>query len=105
VPEVTSRKMEVEKRVVSTKAIPTYKKSTGGFVAESSHPKVQSWAEKTKDGNEKGFKVVVGKVEKKKVSKKLEVVKKEVAPESERHLKIRFVGKRGVKHALPEGVI
>lgn len=49
---------------------------------------------------------MVGRAEKKKVTRKLPlgIVKKDVAPERERHLKVRFTGERGKLHRLPEGV-
>ena len=58
----------------------------------------------TKEGDKDGFTKVIGKAERKTVSKKAEIVKHDVPPVRERHFKIRFEGERGKKHELPQGV-
>jgi len=57
-----------------------------------------------KEGDQDGFTKVVGKVERKTVAKKIHIVKHDVPLLRERHLKIKFLDKRRVKHTLPGGV-
>jgi len=85
----------------NTVSVPTYKRETGTFSNEK-----MTWAEKAKSGGEVGFTKVVGNASKRKVNKSVApgIVKKDVAPERERHLKVRFVKERGKVHNLPAGV-
>ena len=84
-------------KVKENSVVPEYKKEQGGFAGGS-------WSTVTRKGNTSGANVKVGKAEKKTVTKKA-IVKKEVfGTERERHLKIRFVGKRGKVHELRLGV-
>ena len=82
--------------------VPSYKSAVGNFLAEK--PKKITYAGKAVEGNKEGFTVVVGKAERKKGTRKAEVKHDNVPPVKERHLKVRFTGKRGVRHILPEGV-
>jgi len=57
-----------------------------------------------KEGDKDGFTKVVGKAERKTVAKKMNMIKHNLPRLRERQQKIKFLGKKGVKHALPEGV-
>jgi len=96
-PVVEKRKtfpVEIEK---DSSEVPEYKKEQGGFAGGS-------WSTVTRKGNTSGTNVKVGKAERKAVTKKA-IVKKEVfGTERERHLKIRFVGKRSMVHELLLGI-
>jgi len=78
--------------------VPTYKKESASFAGEK-----ESWAKVSAPKDNQGFTKVIGRAERKTVTKKMTV--KPVATERERHLKIRFVGARGMVHMLPLGVI
>ena len=77
--------------------VPTYKKESASFAGEK-----ESWAKVTAPKDNQGFTKVIGRAERKTVTKKMVV--KPLATEKERHLKIRFVGARGMVHMLPLGV-
>jgi len=81
-------------------SVPTYKKEIRTFWNEK-----MTWAGKTMSGDKDGFTKAVGNASKRKVNKSLapSIVKKDVAPERERHLKVRFVKERGKVHGLPTG--
>jgi len=85
----------------NTAAVPTYKKEMGTFSNEK-----MTWAEKTRSGDKDGFTKAIGKAEKRKVNRTLApgIIKRECAPERERHLKVRFVKERGKVHGLPSEV-
>jgi len=84
--------------VKESSEVPEYKKEQGGFAG-------RSWSTVTRKGNQSGANIRVGKAEKKTVTKKAIVKKEVVGTEKERHLKIRFVGKRGMVHESPLGVM
>jgi len=101
VPRAVERLKPVPVVPVITAAVPTYKQEVGTFSNEK-----KSWGETTKSGDKDGFTMVVGNASKKKVNKSVApgIVKRDVAPEKERHLKVRFIKERGKVHGLPEGI-
>jgi hypothetical protein len=103
-PIVEKQILKAEKptpKAVTKAVVPTYRAvmSNFGMNREPNYTNVM------KVGNQDGFTVKVGKARRKTVTKKAEIVQKDVTPERERHLKIRFVGPRGVRHVLPGGII
>jgi len=107
--QVLKRKVEIgesskvmEKKVENAD-IPAYRNTVGLFTNEGCDAK-KSWSTVAKEGDKDGFMEVVGKAEKKTVAKKMNIVRYDVPQLRERHLKIKLLGKKGVKHDLPEGV-
>jgi len=97
VPKVAINEVAPVEDMKESSEVPEYRKEQGGFAGGSC-------STVTRKGNSSGANVKVGKAEKKTVTKKA-IVKREVfGTEKERHLKIRFVGKRGMVHELPLGV-
>jgi len=93
----------LEKEGENTK-VPAYRNNVGAFAHERREIPKQSWSTAAKEGDKNGFTKVVGKAEKKTVAKKMNIVKQDVPQLREQHLKITFLGERGVKYTLPDGV-
>jgi len=91
-PKREDNKSNMTRVPANTVSVPTYKRETGSFSNEK-----LTWAEKAKSGDKDEFTKVVGNASKRKVNKSIApgIVKKDVAPERERHLKVRFVKERG----------
>ena len=108
--QVLKRKVEIgesskvmEKKVENAD-IPAYRSNVGSFTNERNEIPKKSWSTVAKEGDKDGFTKVVGRAERKTVAKKMNIVKHDVPTLRERHLKIKFLGKKGVGHTLPEGV-
>lgn len=81
---------------------PKYKKEVGSFKGEEVK---EGWATVARKANKSGQTQRVGKAERKKVSKKMEVVRRDVAPERERQLSMRFnKNRRNRELNIPEKV-
>jgi len=108
--QVLKRKVQIgeSSKVMGKKVenadIPAYRNTVGSFTNERCDTK-KSWSTMAKEGDKDGFTKVVGKAEKKTVAKKKNIFGYDVPQLRERHLKIKFLGKKGVKHDLPEGVL
>jgi len=89
-------------RKIENADIPVYRNNVGSFTNKRYDVPKKSWSTVAKEGDKDGFTKVVGRAERKTVAKKTDIVKHNVPPLRERYLKIKFLGKRGVKHNLPE---
>ena len=108
--QVLTKKVEVGEtakiveRKVEKADIPAYRNNVGSFANERCDIPKKSWPTVAKGGDKDGFTKVVGKAERKMVAKKMNIVKHNISPLREKHLKIKFLGRRGIKHTLLEGV-
>jgi len=105
----TSGKMDMEKGMVKRNNdadVPAYRNNVGSFANKRSMnlPEKKSWSTVAKEGDKDGFTKVGWKAERKTVAKKMNIIKHDVPILRERHLKIKFLGGKGVKHTLLEGV-
>ena len=100
----TGESSKVMENKVKNADVPAYRNTVGSFANERCDTNKKSWSAVAKAGDKDGFTKVVGKAERKTVAKKMNIIKHDVPILRERHLKIRFLGKKGVGHTLPEGV-